>query len=49
LRAALRFTNGNQYQAARVLGMARQTLRLRLRELGISLTKSVEEADESAG
>ena len=48
LPAVLRFTNGNQYQAARLLGLARQTLRLRLRELGISVTKTVEE-DEGEG
>jgi two-component system nitrogen regulation response regulator GlnG len=48
LPTALRFTNGNQYQAAKVLGMARQTLRLRLRELGITISKSVGEDDEDA-
>jgi DNA-binding protein Fis len=43
LQAALRFTDGNQHKAAKVLGLARQTLRLRLRELRISVTKTVEE------
>jgi len=49
LQATLRFTDGNQYKAAKVLGLARQTLRMRLRELGISITKTVEEEDEDAG
>jgi two-component system nitrogen regulation response regulator GlnG len=38
LRLALRSTNGNQVQAARTLGISRQTLRLKTRELGISLS-----------
>ena len=46
LPSVLRFTNGNQYQAAKILGLARQTLRLRLRTLGLSVTKTVEEEDE---
>ena len=36
---------GNQHQAARLLGIARQTLRLKLRELGLHVTHAVE-ADE---
>jgi two-component system nitrogen regulation response regulator GlnG len=36
LRLALRHTNGNQVQAARVLGISRQTLRAKTRELGLS-------------
>jgi two-component system nitrogen regulation response regulator GlnG len=36
LRLALRHTRGNQVQAARVLGISRQTLRARTRELGLS-------------
>jgi two-component system nitrogen regulation response regulator GlnG len=48
LPAVLRFTNGNQHQAAQVLGLARQTLRLRLRDLGISVTKTVEAEDLNA-
>ena len=43
LPAALNFTDGNQHKTARVLGLGRQTLRLRLRALGISVTKAVEE------
>jgi DNA-binding NtrC family response regulator len=41
----LEFTSGNQHQAARLLGIARQTLRLKLRDLGLSVAHSVE-ADE---
>jgi two-component system nitrogen regulation response regulator GlnG len=36
LPLVLRSTGGNQFQAARNLGIARRTLRLRLRELGLS-------------
>jgi two-component system nitrogen regulation response regulator GlnG len=46
LRLVLRSTNGNQVQAARVLGISRQTLRSKTRELGISLTGSDESDDE---
>jgi two-component system nitrogen regulation response regulator GlnG len=35
LRLALRHTRGNQVQAARVLGISRQTLRAKVRELGL--------------
>ena len=45
LPLVLRSTGGNQLRAARILGIARWTLRLRLRELGLSVTKSVA-ADE---
>ena len=41
LPLVLRSTEGNQVQAARTLGITRRTLRLRLRELGLSVTKSV--------
>jgi two-component system nitrogen regulation response regulator GlnG len=41
LPAALRFADGNQLHAAKILGIARQTLRNRLRELGLSIHKSV--------
>ena len=40
LRLALRHTNGNQVQAARVLGISRQTLRAKILELGVSITGS---------
>jgi DNA-binding NtrC family response regulator len=39
---ALEYAEGNQYRAARLLGIARQTLRLKLRELGLHVTRSVE-------
>jgi DNA-binding NtrC family response regulator len=34
----LEHTHGSQHQAARVLGIARKTLRLRLRQLGLNIT-----------
>jgi two-component system nitrogen regulation response regulator GlnG len=40
LRLALRHTGGNQARAARVLGISRQTLRSKTRELGLSSTGS---------
>jgi two-component system nitrogen regulation response regulator GlnG len=48
VRLVLRHTKGNQVQAARVLGIARQTLRVKTRELGLSGTGSAEgdEGDE---
>jgi two-component system nitrogen regulation response regulator GlnG len=48
LPLVLRSTGGNQFQAARILGIARRTLRLRLRELGLSVTKSVEGDEDDA-
>jgi two-component system nitrogen regulation response regulator GlnG len=45
LPAVLKYTGGNQHQAARLLGIARQTLRQKLRDLGLHVTHSVE-ADE---
>ena len=48
LPLVLRSTDGNQLQAARILGITRQTLRLRLRELGLSVTKSVEGDEDDA-
>jgi two-component system nitrogen regulation response regulator GlnG len=38
----LEYTHGNQNQAARLLGIARQTLRQKLRDLGLHVTHSVE-------
>lgn len=49
LQAALRFTDGNQHKAAKVLGLNRGTLRLRLRELGIAVTNNIGEEDEDGG
>ena len=40
-----RFANGNQHQAARLLGIARQTLRQKLRDLGLSSNPSAESDD----
>jgi two-component system nitrogen regulation response regulator GlnG len=45
LPRVLEYTGGNQHQAARLLGIARQTLRVKLRELGLHVTHSIE-ADE---
>jgi two-component system nitrogen regulation response regulator GlnG len=47
LPLVLEYTGGNQHQAARLLGIARQTLRQKLRDLGLHVTHSVEaEEDE---
>ncbi|HVS36193.1 MAG TPA: sigma-54 dependent transcriptional regulator [Gemmataceae bacterium] len=46
LPRVLEHTRGNQYQAARLLGIARQTLRQKLRDLGLHITPTVE-ADEN--
>jgi nitrogen regulation protein NR(I) len=42
LPLVLGFTDGNQHQAARLLGIARQTLRQKLRDLGMSISHSVQ-------
>jgi two-component system nitrogen regulation response regulator GlnG len=42
LRLALRHTRGNQVQAARALGISRQTLRAKSREFGLSIPGSAE-------
>jgi two-component system nitrogen regulation response regulator GlnG len=47
LPLVLEYTHGNQHQAARLLGVARQTLRLKLRDLGLHVTHSVEADDEN--
>jgi len=39
LARVLEHTRGNQQQAALLLGIARQTLRLKLRDLGMSITR----------
>jgi DNA-binding NtrC family response regulator len=46
LPLVLEFTGGNQYQAARLLGIARQTLRQKLRDLGLHATHSVEPGED---
>jgi two-component system nitrogen regulation response regulator GlnG len=42
MRLALRHTGGNQVQAARVLGISRQTLRSKIREFGLSASGGAE-------
>ena len=49
LPVVMRFADGNQLQAARFLGIARQTLRTKLRELGLHVTRSLETGDEFKG
>ena len=46
LSCVLEYTGGSQHQAARLLGIARQTLRLKLRDLGMRVTQSVESNDD---
>jgi two-component system nitrogen regulation response regulator GlnG len=41
LPLVLRSTGGNQVRAARILGITRRTLRVKLRELGLAVTKTV--------
>jgi two-component system nitrogen regulation response regulator GlnG len=41
LRLVLEATDGNQLQAAHFLGISRQTLRLKLRDLGLNITRSI--------
>jgi two-component system nitrogen regulation response regulator GlnG len=42
LPRVLEYTGGSQQQAAHLLGIARQTLRMKLRDLGLHVTHSVE-------
>lgn len=44
----LGYTHGNQRDAARLLGISRQTMRVKMRALGIQVTLSVEANDEDA-
>jgi two-component system nitrogen regulation response regulator GlnG len=47
MRLTLRHTRGNQVQAARMLGISRQTLRAKIREFGLSISGSAEsDADD---
>jgi DNA-binding protein Fis len=49
LTLALEHTGGNHRDAARLLGISRQTMRVKLRALGLHVTHSVEsDADEPA-
>jgi two-component system nitrogen regulation response regulator GlnG len=47
LTRVLEYTGGSQHKAARILGIARQTLRLKLRDLGLHVAQSVEADDDS--
>jgi two-component system nitrogen regulation response regulator GlnG len=49
LPLVLEHTGGNQHQAARLLGIARQTLRLKLRDLGLHVSHSVEADEDDQG
>ena len=46
LTLALEFTDGNYTEAARLLGISRQTMRVRLRTLGLQVTHSVGTGDD---
>jgi two-component system nitrogen regulation response regulator GlnG len=45
LPRVLGYTGGNQHRAARLLGIARRTLRLKLQDLGLHITHSVKDDD----
>src|SRR5262249_17514077 len=47
LSIALEHTDGNQREAARLLGISRQTMRVRLRALGLHISRSVEFDDDA--
>jgi DNA-binding NtrC family response regulator len=47
LKHVLQYTEGNQFQASRILGIARQTLRNRLRDLGLNIVTSVEAGEHA--
>ena len=46
LPLVLEYTHGNQQQADRLLGNARQTLCLKLRDLGLHVSHSVDAEDD---
>jgi two-component system nitrogen regulation response regulator GlnG len=46
LREVLRQTSGNQAQAAKILGIARNSLRKKISQLGITIGRVVDAADE---
>jgi two-component system nitrogen regulation response regulator GlnG len=46
LPRVLEHTHGSQHQAARALGIARKTLRLRLRQLGLNITHPADAGDD---
>jgi two-component system nitrogen regulation response regulator GlnG len=47
LPLVLEYTQGNQHQAASLLGIARQTLRAKLRDLGLHVSHSVEANEDN--
>ena len=49
LARVMQHTRGSQHQAARLLGIARQTLRLKFRELGLSITRPTEADGDDSG
>jgi two-component system nitrogen regulation response regulator GlnG len=46
LARVLEYTRGNLQQAALLLGIARQTLRLKLRDLGLAVMRPAETEDD---
>ena len=44
----LRHVGGNQVQAARILGITRNSLRTKIRALGITIERTVTEQEEDA-
>jgi len=48
LTLALEYTRGNYTEAAKLLGISRQTMRVRLRALGLSVTHSVESSEDES-
>ena len=47
LARVLEYTGGNQHQAAQLLGIARQTLRVKLRDLDLHVMHSVEAGEDN--
>jgi two-component system nitrogen regulation response regulator GlnG len=48
LTRVLQHTNGNQVQAARILGITRGSLRTKLRDLGITISRTIGRGEEGA-
>jgi len=49
LPRVMEYARGSQHQAALLLGIARQTLRLKLRDLGLSITRPTEADGDDSG